>query len=263
MTTVSSDLLVEPRVPDLRPVGSRPYLRQDAADELRRFIMDANLPPGTRLPSERELCARLSLGRNSLREGMRFLEHEGLLEIRQGRPAVVRPLDLTPMIEPVLRRLAAQRGVLRDLMEVRAPLEVLAARGAAEHRSESDLHALRLCLDSARDQLDRGGQTLDEDVLFHDLLYRASGNTVLLAFSRTVQGLLRSVREAGREVGASPERSWEDHAAIYDAVAAAAPDEAATAMEHHMNAVRTQQAAALEMLEVLARDTAGEKAEER
>src|SRR5688572_3494077 len=73
----------------LRPVAGRAYLRQGAAAELRRYVLESKLPPGARLPSEREICARLGLSRTSVHEALRYLEQEGLLEVRQGRPAVV------------------------------------------------------------------------------------------------------------------------------------------------------------------------------
>jgi GntR family transcriptional repressor for pyruvate dehydrogenase complex len=241
----------------LRPLMARPYLRQDAAAALRRYVEEAGLQPGAALPSERRLCSLLGLSRPSVREALRFLEHEGLVEVRQGRPAVVRQADLAPALAPVVRRLAAQRGVLRDLHAVRAPLELVAARAAAGRRTEADLAALRECLARTRAALDRQEDTLEEDVRFHDLLYRAAGNTVLLAFSRAVHDLLRSVRETARQVGSGQERSWEQHRAIYEAVAAGDAAAAEAAMGRHMAAVQAEQAAAQRFLEDVSRRAGG------
>ncbi|MBI3969786.1 MAG: FadR family transcriptional regulator [Chloroflexi bacterium] len=242
----------------LRPVGVRPYLRQDAADELRRFVLETGLQPGEKLPSERELGARLGLSRASVREALRFLEHEGLVEVRQGRQAVVRPFDLAPMLGPVVQRLAAERGVLRDLLDVRTPLELLAARAAARQRTDADLRELQACLARTRAALDGGEDPLDEDVLFHDLLYRASRNTVLLAFSRTVHDLLRSVREAARQVGDGRDRSIGQHIAIYEAVAAGDEELAEAAMRRHMDEVRAEQEQALRFLDQVAKRSRAE-----
>ncbi len=247
----------EAALPALRRVPGRPYLRQDAADELRRYVLAAGLRPGDRLPSERELGQRLGLSRTSVREAMRFLEHEGLVEVRQGRPAVVRPFDLAAALQPVLVRLTAERHLLRDLLAVRAPLEVLAAREAAGRRRAADLAELRRCLEAMRAHLDGGEDTLEEDVLFHRILYRAAGNAVLLAFSRAVQDLLTSVREAARQVAAPLERSWRQHTAIYDAVAAGDAATAGAAMERHMEGVAQEQTAALRLLERVASGSSG------
>lgn len=257
----------------LRPVAGRPYLRQDAADEIRRYVLDAKLQPGDRLPSERELCAQLGLSRTSVREALRLLEQEGLVEVRQGRPPVVRPFDLMPVIQPVVHRLASERHLLRDLLEVRAPLEVLAARAAAVQRSESDLAEMRTILDQMRVKLDQGVDPVEEDVLFHDVLYRAAQNTVLLAFSRAVKDLLRAVREAARHAptrAGSPtenqatidrlvEQSWQQHTAICEAVAAGDAAAAGKAMQQHMDSVRRQQRAAQRFLDRVAAGTEAER----
>ena len=233
----------------LRPVAGRAYLRQDAAAELRRYVLESKLPPGARLPSEREIGVSLGLSRTSVREAMRYLEQEGLLEVRQGRPAVVRAFDLAPVLAPVVQRLAAERHMLRDLLAVRVPLELLAARLAASHRREENLTAMRACLARACGRLDAGQDALEEDVLFHDLLYQAAGNGVLLAFSRTVKDLLRAVREAAREVDATLERSFTQHCTIYEAVAAGDAAAATTAMARHMDTVAAEQRAALGYLD--------------
>ena len=225
----------------LRQVGARPYLRQDAAAELRRYIFSARLKPGAKVPSERELCTLLSLSRTSVREAMRFLEHEGLLEIRQGRAAVVRPMTVSPMIETVIHRLAAERDVLRDLMAVRPPLEIFAARTAAEKRSLADLLEMEHCLDRLQAAMKSGAGTLEDDVLFHDLLYRAAQNSVLLTFSRAVHGLLRSVHEAAYQLGARPNESLAQHTAIFVAVRDGDAAAAAAAMQRHMDSVAQEQ----------------------
>jgi GntR family transcriptional repressor for pyruvate dehydrogenase complex len=240
----------------LRPVATRQYLRQDAADELRRFIVGAELPPGTRLPSEKELGARLRLSRTSVREALRYLEHEGLVEARQGRQATVRALDVAQVVQPVVRRLAAERGVLRDLLVVRPPLEILAAREAAVHRSEADARAIRACVQRTRAALDAGEDTVEEDVLFHELLYRATQNAVLVALSLTLHDLLRLVRVAAWQGVPDHQRDhlrvWREHGAIGEAVSAGNAAAAATAMERHMETVLAQQEAALRRLDSVA-----------
>jgi GntR family transcriptional regulator, transcriptional repressor for pyruvate dehydrogenase complex len=232
----------------LRPLATRPYLRQDAAAAIRRFVREGRLQAGDKLPSEREIGERLGLSRTSVREALRFLEHEGLLEVRQGRQSVVRPVDLAPAFEPLVERLAAERDVLQDLLEVRVPLEILAARAAAGRRSEADVQEMEACLRRTRELIDLQADTVEEDVLFHEVLYRAAQNTVLLTFSRAVRGLLRSVREAARQVGGQPEVSWQHHRAICGAVAAGDVDGAERAMQRHMGTVVGEQELALQFL---------------
>jgi GntR family transcriptional repressor for pyruvate dehydrogenase complex len=221
--------------------------------QLRRYILESGLAPGDKLPSERVIGARLGLGRASVREAMRFLEHEGLVEVRQGRPSVVRAFEFAPVMEPLVQRLAAERGALRDLLEVRVPLEVLAARWAAARRSAEDVAALRACLDEARKALERREDTTEQDLLFHDLLYRAGRNSAVMAFMRAAKGLLRSVREAAHTVRGYRDRSWSEHHAVFEAVAAGDAAAAEAAMQAHMSTVMRQQEAALRQLDKLAK----------
>jgi GntR family transcriptional regulator, transcriptional repressor for pyruvate dehydrogenase complex len=65
-------------------------LLDEAADRIKSYIEDHQLQPGMRLPSERDLVKQLSLGRTSIREGLRYLEMLDLIEIQ----AIVRtPMD--------------------------------------------------------------------------------------------------------------------------------------------------------------------------
>ena len=236
----------------IRPVASRTYLRQDAAVQLRRYILESGLAPGDKLPSERVIGARLGLGRASVREAMRFLEHEGLVEVRQGRQSVVRAFEFAPVMEPMIQRLAAERGALRDLMEARVPLEILTARSAAARRSGEDVAALRECLGEAKQALERREDTTEQDLLFHDLLYRAGGNSAVVAFMRAAKDLLRSVREAAHKVKGYRDRSWAEHRAVFEAVAAGDVAAAEATMQAHMKTVTRQQEAALRQLDRLA-----------
>ena len=85
---------------------SRPPLYEMVAEEVRRFIVDSKLQPGDKLPSERELCERLDVGRTSLREALRFLQMIGLIETRVGRGVYVQEIDvetyLNQTVKPVL-----------------------------------------------------------------------------------------------------------------------------------------------------------------
>ena len=61
--------------------------------EIKRLVLDGVLGPGSRLPVEKDLAARLGVSRGSLREGVRALVHLGVLETRQGDGTYVTELD--------------------------------------------------------------------------------------------------------------------------------------------------------------------------
>jgi DNA-binding GntR family transcriptional regulator len=136
-----------------------------------RAIVDGTIPPNQRLV-ETQLCAEFGCSRSPLREAIRMLAADGLVAITPRRGA--RVVQLTPK-------------TLRDVFEVRALLEGLAARLAAEHRSADDLAELQ-SLSAAMRRVVQGG---DEDRFFalnnsfHEALSRIGDNEYLASLQQT------------------------------------------------------------------------------
>ena len=111
------------------------------ADQLRARIRSGEWPEGLALPTERDLSAQTSLSRTTVREALRMLEVDGLIEIRPGRGGgarVRRPGgdELTRQLELFIwgRNIGVDH-----LHDVRTALEALGAEGAARNRTKADL----------------------------------------------------------------------------------------------------------------------------
>ncbi|KQY63605.1 MULTISPECIES: FadR/GntR family transcriptional regulator [unclassified Nocardioides] len=150
----------------------------DAATEsLREEIAAGNWPVGHRIPPETALIESLGVSRTTVREAVRGLVHAGLLQPRQGDGTYVVATNAT---EVALRRrlLTATHD---DIADVRRGLDVIAARLAAERRTEDQLKHLRQTLDARA----AAGAALAEedfataDVAFHLAVAEVSGNDVL------------------------------------------------------------------------------------
>ncbi len=61
---------------------------QETVEKLKQFLFSSNLKKGERLPTEKELCELLSVGRNSLREALRILDSTGYITLEPGRGAL-------------------------------------------------------------------------------------------------------------------------------------------------------------------------------
>ena len=105
----------------LKPI-SKASLYEEAARQLQSAIEAGQWPPGTRMPSERELAQMLGIGRSSLREAMRVLEAMDLVEIRPGEGTFVRP-ERHPITDPSVRALLQDERVA-DAYEVRELLDM-------------------------------------------------------------------------------------------------------------------------------------------
>jgi DNA-binding FadR family transcriptional regulator len=194
---------------------------------LKAELATGNWPLGTRIPIEPELALTLGVSRNTVREAVRALVHAGMLETRQGDGTYVRSLtDGGDMV----RQLA--RASLRDRLEVRAGLEVEAARLAALRRTEPDLARMAAALDARGEwpgpaDLDR---FVDHDLAFHQAIAEATHNPALIAlygfFSAEVR---QSIRQAAEDAQV-PDPSLADHAAILHAIRERAPERAAAAV---------------------------------
>ncbi len=178
-------------------------LRQAVLDALRSAIIDGTYLPGERLVEE-EIAARFDVSRNPTREALHALSVEGFVEIEPRRGARVATMN------------ARRAG---ELFEVRAPLEGLVARLAAQRRTPADLVHLRDVLGAGTAAAAEG--RLDElpalNTEFHMSLAAAAGNELLAGTLARLSDIIRWVYAA--RISMRSTRSWDEHAAIVAAVA--------------------------------------------
>ncbi|WP_051223507.1 GntR family transcriptional regulator [Conexibacter woesei] len=197
--------------------------RPDAYTALRAEILSGALQPSERLV-ETELAQRFGVGRAAVRTALARLTQEGLVEHERNRGARVRLVGESEAAE---------------ILEARAVLEGLAARHAARHATPEDIDELRAVLADMRDRLDAGdllGASDRNAVLHSRLLALAHHGTVdrLVAVlkGQLVRFQYRTILVPGRS-----ERSFGEHTAIVDAIAAGDPDAAEAAMRRHLGHV--------------------------
>jgi DNA-binding GntR family transcriptional regulator len=199
------------------PADSRPE------DRLREAIVTGRFQPSERLV-ETDLARVLGVGRSAVRTALARLEHEGLVEHERHRGARV-------------RLVVAEEAV--EILEARAVLEGLAARHAALRATPDDIEGLREILDEMRRRLDAGDLlgASDENAVLHRTLLEVSGHATATRLIATLKSQLvrfqyRTIMLPGRS-----ERSFSEHEAIVDAVAAGDPEAAETAMRTHLSHV--------------------------
>lgn len=209
-------------------------------DGIKRMIMDGVLSPGARLPIEKDLAVQLGVSRGPLREGVRALVMNGVLETRRGDGTYVTTLDPERLLGPVGFLVDLNRPEnIADLQSVRRVLEAEAAARAASHIADEELAAAEQIL-STMEQLVRDKPidheaVMDADIAFHRIIAAASRNTALAALiealaGRTVRGRLwRAINEEGVELDTHAE-----HRAILDALRARDPDVARLRMGVHL-----------------------------
>ena len=157
---------------------------------IERAILDGSLPPGSALPTEQELSERFGVHRSTVREAIRRVEQEGLLQRREGRRLFVYLPGVQDLAPRATRLLMLQQTTFLELWELAVSLEPLAARLAAQRATPQDLQQLQDNLAAAADTIDETAQ-VRLDVEFHALVGRASHNRALM-LAREPVGLLYS-----------------------------------------------------------------------
>jgi DNA-binding GntR family transcriptional regulator len=190
-------------------------LADKAYHEIRGLIVSLELAPGA-LIDERELIGRLEIGRTPVREALRRLAQERLVEVYPRRGMFVTGVDV--------RELAR-------LSEVRAVLEPEAARLAAERATDADRAELALLLS----ELDAGaGELIDLDERIHRAVYRAAHNDLLEATLEQYYVLALRIWSIALDRARELEEAVEAHRALLEAIHDGDGERAAATMRAHV-----------------------------
>lgn len=203
---------------------------------VRGQIERMQLGPGDRLPSERELAARVGVSRPSVRAGLRTLAAMGVVQTRHGSGTYITEvptLDAKP-----LRMLAALHGFSREhLMEARRVLEVGVAGLAAERATPEQVAAMAEEVTGMFASVDNPEAFLTHDVKFHRAIAAGSGNPILAALVEMVSTLFFEQR---RRTGQAPDlrELALAHRNIYHAVRSRDTERARREMNQHLPRTR-------------------------
>jgi len=211
----------------LRSIRPSPLVEQ-AAEQLRAQITGGAWPIGTKLPGETTLAASLGVGRSTVREAIRALAGEGLLQPRQGSGVFVLAADPKTDLAAHLRKAS-----VGDVYEVRMMIETRAARLAARRRTEADVAALEAALERRTRAARRTDQEfIDADIALHTAVVAAAANPVLTAlFEQFVPALREGLTELVTALGRADENLGHTaHAALVAAVVEGNADRAEAVM---------------------------------
>jgi DNA-binding FadR family transcriptional regulator len=171
------------------------------AERLRRRIINGDLSVGDRLPPEEELTAHFGVARTTLREALRILETQGLIEIRRGRGGggvITRPKP--DQLAWNLALLLQFDGVTTaDLDNARQLIEPALARQLAARHSDDDVAALTACIEAADIAADAGDVTqfAIAAARVHETIIERSGNVTLATLSNLLHLLVQHYYEQG------------------------------------------------------------------
>lgn len=216
------------------PISPPRKVSELVVEHLTDLVERGEWPVGSRIPAEPELVAQLGVGRNTVREAVRALEHAGILEPRRGDGTYVRAAS---GLDAAIGRRARTSDALQ-VLDVRSVLERGAARVAADRHDAAAVAALRTALDAQESAARDGDEQSfrDADIAFHAELVRAAGNTLLAELYEGIDHVL--VRTLATDAHGRHHRDVPGHREVVEAVAAGDADAAERAVEATMAAVR-------------------------
>ncbi len=188
-------------MPVITRIETSPGLVEQVRTRLIDAICDGTLAPGARLTQE-ELAASFNVSRQPVLQALRLVKDDGFVIDAGRRGLMVAPLD---------------GAAIAQIYAVRAVLDGLAARLAAERRAKLDAGLIDAGRKAAAGN--RLAAMIDADMRFHQALYDASGNTFIAeSAERHWRHIRRAMGAVLRSLG-SRASVWDEHEAIFDAIA--------------------------------------------
>jgi len=169
-------------------------LVREVVNRLRDQIIAGQFEPNGSLPSEGELGETFGVSRTVIREAMRMLRAQGLVEVSQGRVPRVRRADPQHVVESFGTFLQRGDHSLLDLLEVRRPLEAEIAALAARRATPPQIKEMEETI-KQQDKASTLEEQIDADIRFHDLLAEAADNPIFGLLLTTLAGLMRRSRQ--------------------------------------------------------------------
>ena len=177
-------------------LDERVSLKELIASQIEAAILEKKYVPGSKLPSENELCKMFRVSRTSVREAVQIVQAHGLVSIEKGRGIFVKSISSESVSNNILKFLEHrfEGDYFFDLIHARQIIEPGIAYFAALNRTEEDLVKLKNDVDKIAQNNDSSTQHLEYDMSFHMNLAYASQNKLLPLLVKPIHRLIPSVK---------------------------------------------------------------------
>lgn len=212
----------------------RPSLHTIVVERVRDLIVDGTIPAGERI-NEVRLCGQLGVSRTPLREALKVLASEGLVELTRHRGAMVAVFSQTE---------------IRDMIMLMSRLEAFAAEIAVRRLDDDAMARLRAMHDGMVEAFERGDRAeyfrINQSI--HLEIVHIADNVALAPIHAALHARMKRVRYLGNDVPAHWAESVGEHRAIIAAFQARDATAAAVAMRSHMENAWRRAAVVMDVL---------------
>ena len=194
-------------------------IQKDIITKIRDYINLKNLEPGDKLPAERMLADKFNVSRSSLREAIQKLEFYGLLESMPQSGTFIANVGVIAINGIIEDLINLKDPDFKSLVETRILLELKTAKLAALRRTDENLIEMEAALEAYKNKVINGEDALQEDLLFHLAIAKASGNSTMNSLILMITpGIITNFEKYHVcEVGLS-QKGINEHQAIFDEI---------------------------------------------
>ncbi len=152
-------------------------------DQITQAIINGELNPGDKIPTEVELCEAFQVGRNSVREAIKILASFGVVYIKRSEGTFVSSSFSHRMLDPMLYGLILQKDSIESIVELRKVFDTGLMQVVMNKATETDLEHLKAELASLeREVMDEHAsakRVLDQDIRFHTAIVLSTHNELI------------------------------------------------------------------------------------
>ncbi|MDO5297835.1 MAG: FadR/GntR family transcriptional regulator [Clostridia bacterium] len=208
-------------------------LPEQVADKLREMIIQESMVTGAKLPAEAELMVRFGVSRSTVREAVKILQTEHIVDIRQGQGTFLCAMPGLAS-DPLGLRFADQEELIAQLLQTRLLIEPGVAALAAQHRQEKHLQAMKALLDKMDNAYLHGEDYTPFDIEFHTVIAQCTGNDVIRRLLPTIHESIQAGYHHTQRVEGSYQRASQCHLEMYRGIAEHDSERARHAAQRHM-----------------------------
>lgn len=209
--------------------------------EIQNYIIENNLKPGDKLPTEKKLAKKLQVGRSSVREAVKSLEVLGIIETKAGEGMFVKSFNFIPILENLPYSMMFDRDDLSEVLEIRITLELASLKKVIENIDEEHLQKIESVVEEMKVSRNNNdiSRFVEADEAFHQFLFQPVNNDLLKKLLRIFWTLLENAKDFSKLADPNLQAGYKKHKAIYEALSAKNYDKLYSLMEKHYEASKS------------------------
>lgn len=217
--------------------GGRLSITQKIIERILSDIIGDNLPPGEKLPSERELREELQVRRSSVREALQALVALGVLRSEAGKGYFVRDNCSLPIDNSLLLKFVVEEEDFFDMLELREIIEKRIGVLAIKRATENDIENMKTLLAEMKNSLEADKELIEFTTQVHMDLAKASHNSMAV---RIMALLLPLIVTKAKEAEIPPEKDFKEHKDLAQAFLNGSTEEIKKEVSQHLMYIRNR-----------------------